>query len=261
MSNEIFAARAINPGIVMTLVLSLLTGSSVWAAQPSTPTAAKKNEFTSDFRIEDCTFSDRGRNAYFSLNPGDYSLLSDGTETAEITVLKNTRKIEFTTAKGKKLSVNARVVEEVHTENGAVVERSRNFFARCRETNDIFYFGETVTPASVGGAWLAGKDGALPGVIMPGTFLLGSRYFQEIAPEVALDQAEHVRMGLEITVPTVPEKTFKNCVEVREATPLEPGSKSIKRYCPGVGLVFDDGLELIEFRITKRSNNKDKDDD
>ena len=31
------------------------------------------------------------------------------------------------------------------------------------------------------GAWRAGVDGAQPGLIMPGTFLLGSRYFQEIA--------------------------------------------------------------------------------
>jgi len=246
---------------LIALACTLFAGSSIWAADTNNETQPKQKEFTTDFRIEDCTFSNRGRNTYFSLNPGDRSLLSDGIETVEITVLKDTRKIEFKTAAGKHLSVSTRVVQELHTENGEVVERSRNFFARCKETNDIFYFGERVAPASVGGSWLAGRDGALPGLIMPATFLLGSRYFQEIAPDVALDRAEHVKMGLTITVPTVPERTFNDCVEVRETTPLEPGSTSVKRYCPGVGLVFDDGLELIEFRVRKHSNDKENDHD
>jgi hypothetical protein len=37
---------------------------------------------------------------------------------------------------------------------------------------------------------LHGSDNARAGIIMPGTPLLGSRYYQEIAPEVALDKAE-----------------------------------------------------------------------
>jgi hypothetical protein len=257
-----FNAKTVGIQVLIALVFAVIGENSLWAASAGTQSAPAKKEFTRDFRIEDCTFSDSGRNAYFSLNPGDHWLLTDGTESVEIMVTKDTRKIDFTTAKGKKLSVNTRVIEELHTEDGAVVEKSRNFFARCRQTNDIFYFGEKVEPASIGGAWLAGKNGALPGVIMPATFLLGARYFQEIAPGVALDRAEHVRMGLEITVPTVPEKTFKNCVEVRETTPLEPGSTSIKRYCPGVGLVFDDGLELIELHVTKHSaNDRDRNRD
>ena len=218
------------------------------AAAKSQPGSDKK-EFTTDFRIEDCTFSDTGRNAYFSLNPGDRLVLSDGSELVEITVLREKRKIDFTTAKGEKLSVSTRVIEELETENNELIERSRNFFARCTETNDIFYFGEEVFPEEIGGAWLAGQDDALPGIIMPGTFLLGARYFQEIAPDVALDRAEHVQMGLTITVNTMPEKTFDGCVEIVETSPLEPGAKSIKRYCPGVGLVFDDGLEVIDFNI------------
>ena len=76
---------------------------------------------------------------------------------------------------------------------------------------------------------------------MPGgAFLLGARYFQEIAPEVALDRAEHVAMNLDIEVPA---GDFEDCVEVEETTPLEKGI-STKIYCPGTGLVFDDGLEL-----------------
>jgi hypothetical protein len=37
---------------------------------------------------------------------------------------------------------------------------------------------------------------------------------------------------------------FDDCVEVKETTPLEPGSESTKIYCPGVGLVADNELIL-----------------
>ena len=49
-------------------------------------------------------------------------------------------------------------------------------------------------------------------------------------------------MGFEVEVPA---GTFKNCVEVTETSPLEPGDESLKTYCPGVGLVRDEDLELI----------------
>ena len=71
-------------------------------------------------------------------------------------------------------------------------------------------------------------------------FLVGSRYFQELAPGVALDRAEHVGTNLEVSVPA---GTFKSCIKVRETTPLESG-ESIKFYCAGVGLVIDGELAL-----------------
>jgi len=227
--------------LVVALGWISLTGSA-WAAD-----AKKKGKFTTDFRIEDCTFSNTGRNDYFSLNVGDKLVLSDGKETLEITVLNETHVVTFETPAGSR-TVTTRIVEELETENGTIIERSRNFFARCQQTNDIFYFGETVEPADVGGAWEAGVDGALPGLIMPARFLLGSRYFQEQAPGVALDRAEHTRMGLTFTDPKNPANTFEDCVEVIETTRLERG-RSKKRYCPGIGLVFDDGVELIDYDI------------
>jgi hypothetical protein len=147
------------------------------------------------------------------------------------------------------MTVRARVIEERELVDGELAEVSRNFFARCRETNDVFYFGEDVDIYEDGeivsheGAWRAGEDDAQPGIIMPGTFLLGSRYFQEIAPDVALDRADHTEMDVEIEVPA---GTFERCVQVIETTPLEPDDESEKIYCPGVGLVFDDDAELVE---------------
>ena len=71
-------------------------------------------------------------------------------------------------------------------------------------------------------------------------FILGQRYYQELAPGVALDRAEHVEADLEIDFQA---GNFDDCIEVTETTPLEPGEESTKVYCPGVGLVLDNDLE------------------
>jgi hypothetical protein len=65
-----------------------------------------------------------------------------------------------------------------------LVEISRNFFATGRKTNDVAYFGEEVDIFNEDGSvthegqWRAGQPDenglAEPGLIMPGTFLLGS---------------------------------------------------------------------------------------
>ena len=162
--------------------------------------------------------------------------------------------------------VRTRVVEEREWVDDVLVEVSRNFFARCKPTNDIFYFGEDVFICEDGlvqvgdnflcnndepsheGEWRAvdpDDDGlAEPGIIMPGTFLLGSMYFQEIADGIALDRAKHVKMGL--TVKTKAGK-FDQCVQVNETSPLEPGSVSVKKYCPRIGLVVDGPAKLVEY--------------
>ncbi len=211
--------------------------------------------FTTDFRLEDCKWSSTGgQNPYFSLQPG-YQLILEGEEEdgaevrAEITVLREQETITFRTARGVSLTVRARVVEEREFEDDELVEVSRNWYARCVQTSDIFYFGEEVDIYEDGelvnhhGAWRAGEGGALPGLIMPGSFLLGARYYQEIAPDVAEDRAENIDMGSRVTVPA---GSFRGCVTVRETNALSPGDVGVKVYCPGVGIVRDEDLELVE---------------
>ena len=64
------------------------------------------------------------------------------------------------------------------------------------------------------------------------------------APGVAMDQAEHVSMGLEVDTPA---GVFENCVKIVETSALDPGAEDIKIYAPGVGLVADNSVELVEF--------------
>ena len=231
-------------------------GTAIFAAALTLPSLAwSEDAFTTDFRIEDCELEADGRNAYFSLVPGDQLVLTgedDGEEeVVQITVLQQKRTITFTTERGKQIRVKARVVEEREWVDDELVEVSRNYFARCDQTGDVFYFGEAVDIYEDGeivshdGAWLAGVGGAQPGVIMPGSYLLGSRYFQERAPG-AMDRGEHTAMGLTVATPA---GTFHNCVEVIETSPLEPGHESLKRYCPGIGLVQDNDVLLEEFDL------------
>lgn len=240
--------------LLLVLILSLGTGLALGGGAAE---AAPVTDFTVDFDLDDCTFANDGRNPYFSLVPGDELRLEgedDGeVEVVRIRVLNGTRTIKLLTEDGELLRVKTRVVEEREWVDDELVEVSRNFFARCKETNDIFYFGENVDIYEDGqivshdGAWLAGKNGALPGVIMPGRFLVGSRYYQEIAPGVALDRAENKIMGMEVDVPA---GSFEDCVEIIETSPLdEPGHESRKVYCEGIGLVIDGAAELVDFDV------------
>ena len=211
------------------------------------PTDAKSKEFTSTFMIEACDFASEGTNPYFPLIPGHRMVLErpagkkgDGAVVLTITVLHETVEVA---------GVTARVVEEHETEDGVLKEISRNFFAHCVQNGSVFYFGEDVDNydetgtviVNHDGAWRAGIDGAQPGVIMPGLPLVGARYFQEIAPDVALDRAEILSVSKTVETPA---GTFTQCLDTKETSPLERRSKSFKAFAPGIGLIQDDDLLL-----------------
>ncbi len=161
-----------------------------------------------------------------------------------ITVLKETRKIG---------SIETRVVEEAESVNGKNIEISRNFFAFCKQTSSIYYFGEEVDIYKSGkivshdGAWIAeGKN--KPGIAMPGVIVSGAKYFQENAPGIAMDKAEIISNS-ETT--KTPAGTFSNTLKIKETTPLEPKVKEFKLYAPGIGLIKDENLLLTKYGFIK----------
>jgi hypothetical protein len=213
-----------------------------------TSASASGKEFTTLFNIKDCTFSTQGVNRYFILEPGFQLVLmgpEDGAQVElRITVLPDRQSV---TLPGIGVIVT-RVIEEREWADGMLSEVSRNLFAICEQTGSVFYFGEEVDIYEDGqvvgheGAWQAGVNGAEPGIVMPGEFLVGSRYFQEMAPGVAMDRAENIKMGLTIDVPA---GHYTDAVKVRETSPLE-SSKGTKIYAPGIGLVVDGMIQLVE---------------
>lgn len=209
--------------------------------------AARANEqkqvdqtWTVDFRIEKDELSTIGRNPHFILEPGYYLVLENGGERLTITVLNSTKRIG---------EIDTRVVEEKETRDGKLVEVSRNYFAISKRTNSVYYFGEDVDMykneqvVAHGGSWLAQVNGARFGLMMPGIILLRSRYYQELAPGVAMDRAEIVNMSETVATPAA---QFKNCLKVEETTPLEPGAREYKYYAAGIGLIQDGALKLVK---------------
>jgi hypothetical protein len=204
-----------------------------------------ENEYTRSFRAENCTFSSTGRNPFFILEP-NFQLVLGGEDAGDaaqlmITVLNETREVNGT---------QARVIEERESVGDDLVEISRNFFAICEETNNVFYFGEEVDIYENGmivdheGAWLAGEGTNRAGIIMPGTILLGARYYQEIAPSVALDRAEIIDTGQVIQTLS---GDFSDTLITRETTELEPDEVELKYYASGIGLVQEEDLKLEHY--------------
>lgn len=210
---------------------------------------AHEPEFTSDFHRERCTFTTASLNPYLPLWPG-YSLLLEGEEedggeivelAVAITILPETERVD---------GVVTRVLEEREEEDGELLEVSRNFVAVCRETGDVWYFGEDVDNYENGqvvdhdGSWRAGAAGAEPGVLMPGSPMVGARYFQEMAPGIALDRAEVTALDASLATPA---GTFEDVLTVDETNALNPSAEpDFKAHAPGVGQIADETLRLTE---------------
>lgn len=222
------------------LVFSIFLFISASAANAQ----SDKKSFSESFMQDSCTFSSTGRNAFFVLQPG-YQLILEGRKGSEngrpvITVLNETQLID---------GIETRVVEENEAVNGKTVEISRNFFAICKQTNTVFYFGEEVDMykgekiTGHEGSWRAGGKNRT-GVVMTAFPLLGARYYQEIAPGMAMDRAEVVSTS---EIKKTPAGIFSNCLKTEETTPLEPGDREYKYYAPGIGLVQEQHLLLVHY--------------
>lgn len=221
-----------------TVVLSAGCNAARSPSAGTTDPAASNPEWQEDFALSGRSLGPTGRNPYFILEPGFQLTFEGGDEKLVITVLDETVDIG---------GVTTRVIEEREWKDGTLVEVSRNFFAICSDTRDVFYFGEDVDDykngqiAGHGGAWRADKPGTKPGLIMPGSPKVGWKYIQEIAPGIAMDRAEIV--GVDETLRT-PAGTFEKCLRTREGSALKPREKEFKVYAPDIGLIQDADLLL-----------------
>ncbi|AXK40207.1 hypothetical protein [Crenobacter cavernae] len=205
-----------------------------------------KSAWQKEFGITKCNLQTTGQNQYFVMEPGFRLELEGGDTKLHITVLDETKMVD---------GVSTRVVEEREWKDGKLYEVSKNYFAMCEQTKDVFYFGEDVDyyendkVVKHDGTWLAGQDGNKAGLIMAGTPRVGMRYYQEMAPGVAMDRAEIV--SLNDTCKT-PAGTFSKCLKVKEGTPLKMFETEYKYYAPNIGLIRDEDLRLIKYGFIKK---------
>ena len=158
----------------------------------------------------------------------------------EITVLDETEDIT---------GVTTRVVEEAEWADGELSEVSRNFFAQAPD-GTVCYFGEDVDIYEGGvvvsheGAWRAGVNGALSGIIMPANPQIGDIFNNEFAAGVAEDQAEVIDINDPISVPA---GDFDETLTTEECNPLADAEKDIKVYAKGIGVAIDGPAQLISY--------------
>ncbi|MEZ5963139.1 MAG: PepSY domain-containing protein [Planctomycetota bacterium] len=216
------------------------------AAEPAGEAAGQDGEdrkWTDWFPLDKSELRSRGRSMFMILEPG-YKLYLQGKEGGKtidlvVSVLDETKTID---------GIETRIVEERESEDGKLKEVSRNFFAISSVTSNVYYFGEDVDMYEDGrvvnheGAWVHGEKKAHFGLFLPGSALLGARFYQEVAPEVAMDRAEIVALDGALETPA---GKFEHVMKYEETTPLEDG-KEYKWFAPGVGLVRDANLKLVK---------------
>ncbi|MDB5937205.1 MAG: hypothetical protein JWQ01_4549 [Massilia sp.] len=217
---------------------TLLATAAIFSA-PAAQAQVKNNAggWQSEFGIKSCKLEATGRNPYLVLEPGYQLQLEGGDTKLQITVLDDTKTVD---------GVVTRVVEEREWKDGKLSEIARNYFAICPQTKDVFYFGEDVDFYENGkvvkhdGSWLAG-NGNRAGLFMSGSPKSGMKYYQELAPKVAMDRAEIVSVN---DTCKTPAGTFANCLKIKEGSAIETAAVEYKYFAPSIGLVGDDTLRL-----------------
>ncbi len=233
-------------GLTALCIVAALMGTACQSSGPAaTQQTASSDGFRNAFTVEKSNLGPTGASQFFILKPGTLLKYKDHEgATLAIKVLDQTRTVD---------GVTTRVIEEHEEEGGKVKEISRNFFAIDRATNDVYYFGEEVDIykdgkiASHGGAWQSGVGGARFGLALPAKPPVGDKYYQEVAPGIAMDRGEVVSIDERVVTPA---GTFEHCVHVKETTPIEKDTGH-KWYAPGIGLVRDDELVLVSHSIPK----------
>jgi hypothetical protein len=190
-------------------------------------------------------------NRYWPMAPGSrwvYRETEGETEhRSEVTVTNETKMIE---------GITARVVRDVVTDGGELVEDTFDWYAQDEEGN-IWYLGEDTREyengevVSTAGSWEAGVNGAEPGVIMPGKPRVGMSYRQEYLAGEAEDRARVLSLDEWVEVPF---GSFDDVLMTKDYTPLEPHLLEHKFYAKDVGPVLTLGIsggsartELISF--------------
>ena len=115
------------------------------------------------------------------------------------------------------------------------------------DDGNVWYFGEHTMELAGGlattleGTFVAGVDGAKPGIVMEANPAIGDFYRQEFDLANAEDFAEVVSLDATRTVPCgvaqgcAGNGTYDHLLETAESTPLEPDLHEHKFYAAGVG--------------------------
>ena len=219
------------------------------AAQPFKPPKGSE-----PVTLDPAQFTTRIDNRWWPMTPGSRWVYreTDGqgaTQRVEVTVTDKTTTI---------IGIQARVVHDVVTEDGQLVEDTYDWYAQDAQGN-IWYLGEDTKEyehgkvVSTEGSWKAGVDGAQPGILLLADPKRAMEYRQEYYRGQAEDAARVLSVDMRAKVPA---GFFDPVLVTKDYTPLEPGLLEHKFYAPGVGPVLaitvkggSSRMELLRFKL------------
>jgi hypothetical protein len=178
-------------------------------------------------------------NPYFPLPVGRklvYTGIKDGQTQTDTVTVTNQKKVI--------VGITTTVVNDVATHDGTVLEKTFDFYAQDNQ-GTVWYLGEDTThflpngKADTSGSFVAGVDGAQPGIIMEANPQIPDAYRQECYAGQAEDTAWVVATRGSLRVPF---GMVRNVLTTLEATQIEPGAFDQKVYGPGVGIVSEQSL-------------------
>ena len=224
--------------VTTALVIALAAGcsgsgsdSTGTVAQPELPKGGEP------VQLDPADFTTEIDNPYFPMVPGTRRVFREtdaegAVRRVVVTVTNETKTI---------IGIDARVVHDVVTEDGALVEDTFDWYAQDSNGN-LWYLGEDTKEYENGkvksteGSWEAGVDGAQPGIIIPAHPTPGMTYREEYSAGQAEDGAEI----LSVTAQAIaPYGSFDDVLQTRNFTPLEPDLVEEKFYARGVGPVLE----------------------
>lgn len=237
-------------GLLALLALLALGGTVAATPFDGAQTAATNADY--DPVIDPDNFVSTIDNPCFPLYPGTtfiYAGKADGEVERNSVVVTFRKKLI--------LGVETTVVLDTVWNDGEIAEKTFDWYAQDTQGN-VWYFGEfsqeyeNGVPINTAGSWVAGVDGAKPGIIMPAHPRVGQTYRQEYYAGEAEDMARVLRLDARFSVPN---GAFDDVLVTRDWTPLEPGFAERKFYAPCIGNIAvrqveggRDFLDLIEIR-------------
>ena len=185
--------------------------------------------------LDPASFTTEIDNPYWPMAPGDRWAFREtdakgANRRVEVTVTDQTKTI---------MGVEARVVHDVVTENGALVEDTYDWYAQDADGN-VWYLGEDTKEyengkvATTEGSWQAGVDGAQPGIVVPADPEPGMSYREEYYAGQAEDAARVLAVDEKVEVPY---GFFQGVLLTQNVTPLSPKVAEHKFYVKGIGPV------------------------
>jgi len=229
---------------------SPVTPSSESPATPSTGASAYTPV------IDPANFLAVVDNPWFPLKPGSvyvYEGVKDGEAVRDVMTV--THGIQL--INGVPCVV---VKDQLFAPDGSLTEDTTDFYTQDLQ-GKVWYFGEVTASlddqgnlTDTEGSWLAGQDGALPGIFMEANPTVGHSFRQEYYPGHAEDQFTVLDLAASVSTPF---GSFTDTLLTEETTALEPTIVDHKNYEKGVGEVAElqvqgpqppEELKLVSYR-------------